>query len=224
MRTAPYLDREDAGRKLAAELSRFRDQDPIVLALPRGGVPVASEVARALDAPLEVWVSRKLGAPYQPELGIGAISEGGATWINRQLAGWVGASQDDISRVAEEEARELERRVRVYRGDRPTPEVKGRTVILVDDGIATGGTMRAAIASLKQHGPRRLVVAVPVAPPETVDELAREVDEVVSPEQPADLMAIGLWYRDFHQTSDEEVLELLGRTRPEQPSAPASGP
>ncbi len=224
MRHAPYADREDAGRKLAVELSRFRNENPIILALPRGGVPVAWEVARALNAPLEVWVARKIGAPSQPELGIGAISEGGATWINRQLAGWVGATEEDISRVAEEEARELERRVRVYRGDRPTPEVKGRTVILVDDGIATGGTMRAAIASLKERGPKRLIVAVPVAPPETVDELEREVDDLISPEQPQDLMAIGLWYRDFHQTSDEEVLELLARSRSEQTGAPAPGP
>ncbi len=221
MRHAPYANREDAGRKLAAELSRFQEDNPVVLALPRGGVPVAWEVARELKVPLEVWVARKIGAPFQPELGIGAISEGGATWINRQLAGWVGASAEDISSVAEEEARELERRVRVYRGTRPAPEVKGRTVILVDDGIATGGTMRAAIASLKQHHPRRLIVAVPVAPPETVEELQREVDEVIAPEQPQDLMAIGLWYRDFHQTSDEEVLELLGRAPPEEATAPA---
>jgi putative phosphoribosyl transferase len=205
-----FRNREEAGRMLARRLEHLRGENPVVLALPRGGVPVAYELAMALGAPLEVLVARKLGVPWHPELGMGAIAEGGATFINPDVVAYADVTNEEVRAVAEEEARELERRVRQYRGNRPLPELKGRTVVLVDDGLATGGTARAAARALRERGPKRLVLAVPVAAAETAEALRRqEVDEVVTVEEPTLLGAVGAWYEDFHQVDDEEVLALL---------------
>ncbi|HSK05588.1 MAG TPA: phosphoribosyltransferase family protein, partial [Kofleriaceae bacterium] len=181
----------------------------IVLGLPRGGVPVADEIARALGGSLDVWVVRKLGAPYQPELGMGAIAEGPAVVLDRTIVQLLGVRGPQLLAIARREMVEVRRRVERFRGGRPPPEVRGCTVILVDDGIATGGTMRAAIRAIRRRGPARLVVAVPVAASETLAALRREVDEVVCLREPDLLYAIGLWYEDFHQVPDEEVARIL---------------
>jgi putative phosphoribosyl transferase len=205
-----FRDRGEAGRMLAERLGNTQDESPLVLALPRGGVPVGYEIAMALEAPLEVLVVRKLGVPWRPELGMGAIAEGGAMYVNREVLEYADLTDEDARTVAKEEARELARRVRQYRGERPLPDVKGRTVILVDDGLATGGTARAAARAVRALGPRRLVLAVPVASADTAEALRREeVDEVVTVEEPDMLGSVGAWYEDFHQVEDEEVLALL---------------
>lgn len=209
----PFEDREDAGRRLAAWLERYRDEDPIVFALPRGGVPVGFEISRSLGAPLDVFISRKLGAPGQPEFGIGAVAPGGVRVLNRDVVERLGIPESYLEMVTRKEMAEVERRLHHFRGDRPEPEVAGRTVILVDDGLATGVTARAAVESLKRLGPRRLILAAPVCAAQTAKLLGPEVDELVCLEAPADLGAIGFWYADFSQTSDEEVIELLERAR-----------
>jgi putative phosphoribosyl transferase len=211
-----FDNRRDAGRKLAAKLSHYRDEDPLVLGLPRGGVPVAFEVALVLGAPLDVWVVRKIGAPRQPELGMGAISEGGGLFLDHTLARAVGATEADIASIVKRETAEVGRRVRRFRADRPAPDVRGRTVILVDDGIATGGTVRAAVQAIRRLAPRRLVLAVPVGALPTVEALRPEVDDLVCLYAPADLGAIGAFYWNFEQTEDEEVVELLESARREQ--------
>lgn len=212
----PFEDREDAGRKLAEKLIRLRDERPIVFALPRGGVPVGYEIARALDVPLDVFVARKLGAPGQPEFGIGAVASGGVRVLNEDVVGRLGIPDDYVEQVTERETAEVERRLRHFRGERPEPEVRDRTVILVDDGLATGVTARAAVKALRQREPRRLVLAVPVCASQTADLLVSEVDELIYLEAPSDLGAIGFWYRSFEQTPDEEVVELLENARSEQ--------
>jgi putative phosphoribosyl transferase len=209
----PFRDREDAGRRLAERLSRYRDERPIVFALPRGGVPVGYEISRSLGVPLEVFVARKLGAPGQPEFGIGAVSVGGVRILNEDVVQRLGITQDYVERITERETAEVGRRMHLFRGDRAEPEVRGRTVILVDDGLATGVTARAAIEALRRLEPRRLVLAAPVCAAQTAELLGPEVDELVCLEVPPDLGAIGFWYRDFSQTSDEEVIELLERAR-----------
>ena len=217
-------DRTDAGRRLAAELTAYAgDPDVRVLALPRGGVPVAFEVARALRAPLDVFVVRKLGVPGHEEYAMGAIASGGIVVFDERVVRHAGVSDAQFQRVTVAERRELERRERAYRGDRPLPDVAGRTVILVDDGLATGSTMRAAVAALRQKGPKRLVVAVPIAAPETCDAFRDEVDEIVCAVTPEPFHAVGLWYDDFSQTSDEEVHDLLARAAA-LPSASAGTP
>ena len=217
---ARFHDRTDAGRTLARALAAYAGQPDVrILALPRGGVPVAFEVARALRAPLDVFVVRKLGVPGHEEYAMGAIASGGHAVISEDVVRRLGISADALERVAERERRELERRERRYRGDRPPPELGGRTVILVDDGLATGSTMRAAVAALRQMGPRRIVVAAPVAAPETCDEFRAEVDDVVCAVTPEPFHAVGLWYDDFSQTTDEEVHELLDRARQEWSAA-----
>src|ERR687894_2968834 len=212
----PFRDREDAGRRLAERLSRFRDERPVVFALPRGGVPVAYEISRSLGVPLEVFVARKLGAPGQPEFGIGAVAAGGVRVLNEDVVGRLGIPEDYVERITERETAEVGRRMRLFRGDRAEPEVRGRTVILVDDGLATGVTARAAIRALRLMEPRRLVLAAPVCAAQTAELLDPEVDELVCLEAPPDLGAIGFWYRDFSQTSDEEVIELLESARREE--------
>jgi putative phosphoribosyl transferase len=207
-----FQDRADGGRVLAERLGRYAGRDDLlVLALPRGGVPVGYEVARALDAPLDVFVVRKLGVPGHEELAMGAIASGGVRVLNEDVVRGIGIADEVIDRVAEAEQRELERREWQYRGDRPSAAVRDQTVILVDDGLATGSTMRAAVAALRRLGPNRIVVAVPVAARPTCEELREEADEVVCAEMPEPFYAVGLWYRDFSQTSDAEVDELLER-------------
>lgn len=223
---ARFRDRAEAGRALAAELTRYADDPDVrVLALPRGGVPVGFEVARALRAPLDVFVVRKLGLPGHEEYAMGAIASGGIAVLSDDVVERFGVSRAAVERVIESERVELERRERRYRGDRALPEVAGRTVLLVDDGLATGSTMRAAVAALRQEQPKRLVVAVPVAAAETCDELRDEVDEVVCAAMPEPFHAVGLWYDDFSQTTDAEVHGLLERARalPVTPAGPAAG-
>ena len=209
----PFEDRRDAGRRLAGKLSRFRDERPMIFALPRGGVPVGYEISRALTAPLDVFVSRKLGAPGQPEFGIGAVAAGGVRVLNEDVVKRLGITDEYVERITARETAEVERRLRYFRGDRPEPEVGGRTAILVDDGLATGVTARAAVEALRLRGPRRLVLAAPVCAAQTAELLRPRVDELVCLESPTDLGAIGFWYRDFQQTTDEEVVELLERAR-----------
>ncbi len=204
-----FSDRTDAGRRLAKLLAPLRNEHPVVLALPRGGVPVAAEVARALGAPLDVIVVRKLGLPFQPELGFGAIGEDGVRLIDSDLVRRVGLTERDIARVEGVEHRELTRRVRQYRDGRAPIAIEGRTVIIVDDGLATGATARTAVQIARARGARRILLAVPVAPLETIRELQADADQVVSVVTPPHFVAVGLWYRDFHQTSDGEVAALL---------------
>jgi putative phosphoribosyl transferase len=216
-----FRDRSEAGRVLAARLARYADRpDVMVLALPRGGVPVGYEVARALHAPMDVFIVRKLGVPGHEELAMGAVASGGVRVLNDQVVAGLGVPDYVIDAVAAWEQQELERRERLYRGQRPPPDVRGKTVILVDDGLATGSTMLAAVRALRQLGPARVVVAVPVASRDTCELLKSEVDEVVCAVTPEPFYAVGLWYRNFSQTTDEEVRELLEQSASEV--APAS--
>jgi putative phosphoribosyl transferase len=210
--TMIFRDRHDAGRQLAARLAQYRGRDDLlVLALPRGGVPVGFEVAEALHAPLDVFLVRKLGVPGQEELAMGAIASGGIRVLNESVVQLLGLSEADIAPVERSERRELERREREYRSDRPPLDAAGKTVILVDDGLATGSSMRAAVKALRRLGPARIVVAVPVGARETCDELAQEADEAVCAREPEPFHAVGVWYEDFAQTTDEEVCDLLAR-------------
>jgi putative phosphoribosyl transferase len=205
-----FRDRTEAGRLLAAKLRAYANrQDVLVVALPRGGVPVGFEVAKALHVALDVMVVRKLGVPGQEELAMGAITTGGVRILNSSIVEALGITESQIESVAAEEQQELERRERLYRGSRTAPEIRDRTVILVDDGIATGSTMRAAIAALRTQQPARLIVAVPVAPLSTVRELKAEGEEIVCVQAMEPFGAIGAWYEDFTQVADEEVSELL---------------
>jgi len=221
---ATFRDREDAGRQLAERIVQYRAEDPMVLALPRGGVPVGYEVARTLQAPLDIFIARKLGAPNQPELGIGAVAQDGTRVVNERIVRKIDVSEDYVERVAAEETAEAERRLKLFRGDRPEFEIRERTAILVDDGIATGMTTRAAIQALRRQNPRRLILAVPVCAAQTAEWLRQEVDELIYLEAPSNLVAIGFWYQNFEQTSDEEVIELLERARYEQEEHGANGP
>jgi putative phosphoribosyl transferase len=207
-----FKNRTDAGRKLAARLQRYADRgDVLVLALPRGGVPVAYEVAKELKAPLDIFLVRKLGVPGYEELAMGALASGGVRVINEDVVRQLNIPGEVIDAVAAYEQRELERRERLYRGNRPPPNVNGRVAILIDDGLATGSTMRAAAAALRKQGPARIVVAVPVSSPETCDEFRSEVDDIVCAVTPEPFRGVGLWYEDFSQITDEEVRELLER-------------
>lgn len=208
-----FQDRRDAGRQLAARLTHYRNENPLVLAIPRGGVPIGYEVACALEAPLDVCVVRKLGAPGNPELGIGAIGPGGIRVLDRAAIEYLGVSEVELEQTIATEQAELERRIHRFRGGRPLPEMQDRTVIVVDDGLATGVTARAAIEALRQQHPRRLILAVPVAAPETAEAFRPVVDDLVCLTTPHDLQAIGFWYEDFGQVSDAEVLVWLERAR-----------
>jgi predicted phosphoribosyltransferase len=205
-----FTDRRAAGRALAVMLQHYaRRNDVIVLALPRGGVPVAFEVARALDAPLDVFLVRKLGTPGQPELAMGAIASGGIRVLNDDVVRWLAIPPDQIDAVARQEQHELERREAVYRKGTTVPPLTGRTVLLVDDGLATGSTMRAAVQAVKQQQPARVIVAVPVGASDTCDELRAVADEVICARTPTPFAAVGQWYLDFVQTTDDEVRALL---------------
>lgn len=206
-----FRDRTDAGQRLGARLGHLRGEDIVVLGLPRGGVPVAAEVARLLGAPLDVILVRKLGVPVQPELGMGAIGEGGARVINRDVVEYARVSEAALAAVEQRERAELLRRARRYRGGRPRASISGRTAVVVDDGIATGSTARAACAVAKAQGAKRVVLAVPVAPVAAGEALAGDADEFICLDQPRRFLAIGEWYDDFSQTSDEEVISLLRR-------------
>jgi predicted phosphoribosyltransferase len=213
----PFANRLEAGRKIAGKLTAYANcPNLLVLALPRGGVPIAYEVARALHAPLDVFLVRKLGVPWNEELAMGAIATGGVRVLNQEamscsdLPDWV------IDRIAKREQKELERRERLYRGGRPALDIQGRTVILVDDGLATGSSMRAAAIALRQMKPLKIVVAVPVAPPDTCEALRSEVEDVICAITPEPFIAVGAWYSDFPQTSDEEVRQLLEQVSQDQ--------
>jgi predicted phosphoribosyltransferase len=214
-----FRDRRDAGRKLAAQLAAYAGRpDVVVLALPRGGVPVAYEVAQALRAPMDVFLVRKLGLPGHEEFAMGAVATGGVRVLNPDIVENLYAPASVIDTVTQREQRELDRRERAYRGVRPPPDVRGKIVILVDDGLATGSTMRAAAAAVKQLQPARVVVAVPVASQATCDELRREADEVVCLVTPEPFYAVGLWYDDFSQTTDDEVRALLAAAAAQEPA------
>ena len=210
-----FADRHEAGRKLAEKLLSFQDRDPVVLALPRGGVPVGYEIARALSAPLDLVLVRKLGAPGQPELAIGAIALGIKPEIvtDQNLIAELGVTSAELAAIQARELQELGRRRERYCAHRPPVPLAGRTAILVDDGIATGATMRAALRATRAAAPAHLVLAVPVAPPETLTELAEEADEIVCLHRPCRFFAVGQFYRSFSQLEDQEVLDLLNRAR-----------
>lgn len=206
-----FPDRRAAGRMLAARLRELDLDAPVVVALPRGGVPVGHEVAQALGAPLDVALVRKLGAPTQPELGIGAVAEDGTVVLDTDTIASLGVTREEIAAVAEREAVELERRRRLYRGDTPAVAVDGRTVVLVDDGIATGVTTTAACQMLRERGAARVIVAVPVCARGALERLGEQLGEVVCLQRPWRFRGVGAWYDDFTQTSDDEVVDLLRR-------------
>ncbi len=215
-----FRDRTEAGQLLARQLSTYTGRsDVIVLALPRGGVPVAYEVSRALGVPLDVFVVRKLGVPGHEELAMGAIASGGVSVLNEDVVEVLRIPPRVIEIVAARELRELKRRERAYRGGRAAPEVRGRTLILVDGGLATGSTMRAAVAALRRLGPARIIVAVPAAAPSTCEQFRHDADDCVCDITPDPFYSVGLWYEDFSQTTDDEVRDLLQRSANEMPSA-----
>ncbi len=208
-----YADRVDAGKRLALALKDFVGKNGIVLAIPRGGVVVGYEIARDLNLPLDVIIPHKIGAPDNPELAIGAMTEDGTTILDDNLITYMGVSREYIKEESERQKKEIQRRLKLYRQDTPYPELKGFDVLLVDDGIATGSTMKAALASVKNKGAASVTVAVPVGPPSTIRELKEQADRVICPYTPDYFSAIGQFYSDFSQTTDEEVIELLKQSR-----------
>lgn len=209
----PFIDRTDAGRQLADALASYKTKNPVVLALPRGGVPVAAEIAKTLAAPLDLILVRKIGVPFQPELAMGAVVDGPAPVVvrNEDVITLSGVSETEFAAIRDRELAEIERRRKAYLGNRPHPELAARTVIVVDDGIATGATIRAALHAVRARKPSKLVLAVPVAPTDTLRELRAEADETVCLEDYENFGAIGFFYSDFRQVSDEEVIDLLDR-------------
>jgi putative phosphoribosyl transferase len=220
-----YQDRQEAGQVLADRLAGYAGRPDIqVLALPRGGVPVAYEVATRLGAPLDIFLVRKLGVPGHPELAMGAIAENGARVLNPDIVGYLDIPDAMIDQVAGAEQQEMQRRERVYRDGRPAPDIRGKTVLLIDDGLATGATMKAAVQGLRALQPARLVVAVPVGAPETCEALTHLADEVLCAMTPESFQAVGLWYAQFNQTTDADVIRLLAQARRRQQPASASNP
>ena len=207
----PFVDRADAGRQLASELQRLRDQDVVVLGMPRGGIPVAAEVAEALGAPLDVIGVRKLGAPMQPELGIGAIAEGGIRYVDDRSRALLRLDDDTIGAIEDREREELRRRVQEYRGGRELARLTGKTAIVIDDGLATGVSAIVACRAVRAHDPEQLILAVPVGAPQSVERLEEEADEVVCLHAPPSFTAVGAWYEHFGQTTDDEVIGHLER-------------
>jgi len=209
----PFKNRIEAGRKLAKALAGYKDQQPVILALPRGGVPVAAEVAAALKAPLDLILVRKVGVPFQPELAMGAVVDGATPLIvrNEDVIRLAGINESDFKAICDAELAEIERRRQRYLGDRERAEVSGHTAIVIDDGVATGATTRAALRATRQRGPKRLVLAVPVAPTDSLAELRGEADDVICLEDHEFFGAIGAYYADFRQVSDEEVIKLLAQ-------------
>jgi putative phosphoribosyl transferase len=219
----PYKDRSQAGRELADALQPYANRpEVLILALPRGGVPVAYEVAKALKTPLDLMLVRKLGLPGHEELAMGAIATGGIRVLNAEVIEGLGISEAEIERIAAAELQELRRREKAYRGERPIAEVQDHCVILIDDGLATGATMQAAIAALQQQKPAEIVVAIPVAPPDTVASLRKQADAVICPAMPKPFLGVGRWYEDFTQITDVEVRDLLRRIWQEQPERESS--
>ena len=223
----PFKDRSDAGRKLAAALAKYTDQQPVVLALPRGGVPVAAEVAAALNAPLDLVLVRKIGVPFQPELAMGAVVDGSAPLVvrNEDVVRLAGIDEADFKAVCDSELAEIERRRQRYLGSRERVDVAGKTAIVIDDGIATGATTRAALRATRLRNPKKLVLAVPVAPTDSLAAMRQEADEVICLEDYAAFGAIGFYYSDFWQVSDEKVIEILGQfpvRKPDQARQPAA--
>jgi len=213
---ANFIDRTDAGKKLAEKLNKYKDKKGvIVLGLPRGGVPVAFEVAEAIDAPLDVFIVRKLGVPGQPELAMGAIASGGIRVMNENVVRRSGVSEQQIEEIAEKELQELKEREEIYRGARPDIEISGKTVLLVDDGLATGASMRAAVSALKELDPEKIVVAVPTAPADTCKEFESIVDDVICLRTPSPFWGVGGSYQNFSQTTNEEVRDFLERSENE---------
>jgi predicted phosphoribosyltransferase len=217
-----FVDRAEAGRSLAEALQVFKGKNAIVLAIPRGGVVVGFEVARALGIPLDVIIPRKIGAPGNPELAIGAVMEDGTIIMNEELTTFLQVSEDYIKEEGESQRLEIGRRLRFYRGEIPYPDLKNRVVIIVDDGIATGSTVKAALASIRKKGAKTVVIAVPVCPPSSVQELEKEADHVVCLQSPESFMAIGQFYENFTQTTDEEVVRLLKLNQHKQASLRAT--
>lgn len=210
-----YENRSDAGKRLARELADYKSQDPLILALPRGGLPVAAEIAKALNAPLDVILVRKLGVPAEPELAMGAIIDGAEPYIvrNEDVLSFLHLSEEEFRRICERELAEIERRRALYLKDRPRADPKNRVVIVVDDGIATGATTRAALRAIRKRSPKKLVLAVPVAPTSTLAGLEGEADEIVCLQSHEPFYAIGFYYADFHQISDEEAIDILSKAR-----------
>ena len=209
----PFSNRTEAGRKLAKALAFYKEQHPVILALPRGGAPVAAEIAAALEAPLDLVLVRKIGVPFQPELAMGAVIDGQEPLVvrNEQVIRMAEINESEFDAIRDRELEEIERRRKLYLGNRPHLEVKGQTVIIVDDGIATGATIRVALRAIRMRKPRKLILAVPVAPTQSLDELRTEADEIVCLEDYDDFGAIGLYYSDFRQISDAEVIKLLAQ-------------
>jgi predicted phosphoribosyltransferase len=216
-----YQDRSDAGRRLAKALAKYKGSNAVVLALPRGGVPVAAEVAAALNAPLDLILVRKIGVPNQPELAMGAVVDGTAPIVvrNEEVIELSGTTADEFDAVCKRELAEIERRRQLYIGDRSGAEITGQVVIVIDDGIATGATTRAALRAIRNRKPKELVLAVPVAPPDTITGLRKEVDALICLETPEFFGAIGNFYRDFRQVSDQEVVAILNRFPAKRPAS-----
>lgn len=208
-----FKDRTEAGKILSDALSEYKDKNSIVIAIPRGGVVVAYEVAKALNTSLDLIIPRKIGAPRQPELAIGAVTEDGTTILNQDILRYLRVSDEYIKEEAKRQVEEIKRRMESYLGDKPRVSIEGKVVILVDDGVATGATIRAAIASLRKREPASIVLAIPVGPLDTIEELRREADEVICLMTPEPFFAIGQFYRSFEQTSDEEVIQILNKLK-----------